>query len=233
MKGYDIIMATIKVFNNDENRMETYYRGENESMPYNTGNTLRVREFRGSSKSDLLWTEKRAMQAWNSFRFLYGSPIYVGFAFKRPYEGGHGQQSQHYAGVSFDVGQNLTNAQRAQMRTLAINSGLWGYVEPVSLSPTWVHFDRRRGTPACASGGYPTTRRGSIGAYVLVLQDSLNKLGYSTGGLDGVFGNVSEIAVIAFQKSRGLSADGIVGCITWSTLMYEVVGKYSMLDPVD
>ena len=58
-------------------------------------------------------------------------------------------QSQHYAGVAFDVGHNLTNAQRAEMRTLAINSGLWGYVEPVSISPTWVHFDRRRGIAAC------------------------------------------------------------------------------------
>ena len=131
-------MATIKVFNNDENKMETYYRGENEAMPYNTGNTLKVSEFRGSSRSDVLWTEKRAMQAWNSFRFLYGRSIYVGFAFKRPTEGGHGQQSQHYAGTAFDVAQNLNNAQRAEMRTLAINSGLWGYVEPFSISPTWV-----------------------------------------------------------------------------------------------
>ncbi|MCL2342400.1 MAG: hypothetical protein FWC62_00655 [Firmicutes bacterium] len=131
-------MATIKVFNNDENRMETYYRAENESMPYINGNTLLVREFRGSSRSDLLWTEKRAMQSWNSFRFMYGRPIHIGFAFKRPFEGGHGQQSQHYAGLAFDVGQNLTNSQRTEMRNLAYNSGLWTYVEPVSLSPTWV-----------------------------------------------------------------------------------------------
>lgn len=226
-------MAVIKVFNNDENRMETYYRAEHEAMPYNTGNTLTVREFRGSSNSNLLWTEKRVMQAWNSFRFLYGRPIYVGFVFKRPPEGGHGQQSQHYAGTAFDVGQNLNNTQRAAMRTLAINSGLWGYVEPVSISPTWVHLDRRRGTPACASGGYPVVRHGSIGAYVLVLQDCLNVLGHATGGLDGIFGNATASAVMAYQRSRGLTADGIVGCLTWSTLMYEVVGKYPQLQPVD
>lgn len=226
-------MATIKVFNNDENRMETYFRRENEYMPYNTGNTLTVSEFRGSSRSDLLWTEKRAMQSWNSFRFIYGKPIYIGFAFKRPIEGGHGQQSQHYAGVAFDVGQNLTNTQRAQMRTLAINSGLWGYVEPVSISPSWVHFDRRRGTPACASGGYPTVRLGNIGAYVLILQDSLNTLGYGTGGLDGVFGNATANAVISYQRSRGLTADGIVGCLTWSTIMYDVIPKTATLLPVD
>ena len=131
-------MATIRIFNNDENRMETYFRNENEAMPYNTGGTLLVREFRGSSRSDLLWSTKRTMQSWNSFRFLYGRPIQVGFAFKRPYEGGHGQQSQHYAGVAFDVGHNLNAAERNSMRLLAYNSGIWSYVEPSSMSPTWV-----------------------------------------------------------------------------------------------
>ena len=216
-------MATIKIYNNNENRMETYFRAEHEPMPYNTGNTLTVREFRGSSRSNLLWTEKIAMQSWNSFRYLWGMPIHVGFAFKRPYEGGHSMQSQHYAGVAFDVGHNLNNAQRAQMRALAVNSGLWPYVEPVSLSPTWVHFDKRRGTPACGSGGYPVVRLGSIGAYVLVLQDALNNRGYSTNGLDGVFGNGTMNAVTSYQARNGLIPDGIVGCLTWTRLMYQVV----------
>ena len=75
-------MAKILVFNNDTDRMETYYRGEAEAMPYNTNGTLKVREFRGSSKSNILWTTKRTMQAWNSQRYVFGSPIPVGFAFK-------------------------------------------------------------------------------------------------------------------------------------------------------
>ena len=82
-------MAKIIVFNNDSNRMETYYKGELEKMPYNTGKTLTVGEFRGSSKSQTLWTTKRAMQSFNTTRYLFGSPIPVGFAFKRPWEGGH------------------------------------------------------------------------------------------------------------------------------------------------
>ena len=49
-------------------------------------------------------------------------------------------QSQHYAGVSFDVGQKLTNAQRTAMRNTAINSGVWSYVEPAYLTPTWEIF---------------------------------------------------------------------------------------------
>ena len=125
-------MARILVFNNDSDRMETYIRGENEAMPYITNRTLTVKEFRGSSKSNILWTTKRCMQSWNSQRYIYGRPIYVGFAFKRPYEGGHGNQSQHYAGVSFDVGQTLSNTQRNRLYNSAVNSGVWAYVEPAA-----------------------------------------------------------------------------------------------------
>lgn len=217
-------MAKILVYNQDTNRMETFFRGESEPMPYNTNGTLRIREFRGSSRSNILWTDKRTMQAWNSQRYLYGAPIHVGFAFKRPYEGGHGSQSQHYAGTSFDVGQNLTNAQRVVLRRSAVNSGVWTYVEPVSLSPTWVHFDRRFGTPACASGGYPLIRRGSRENYVCIAQDDLNTLGFRTGGLDGVFGEQTYNAVRKYQSSRGLSVDGIIGCNTWRSLQENVVG---------
>lgn len=217
-------MAKIIVFNNDTDRMETYYRDESASMPYNTGGTLRVREFRGSSKSNTLWTTKRAMQSWNSQRYLWGAPIPVGFAFKRPYEGGHGNQSQHYAGVAFDVAQTFSNAERNRLRNSAISSGLWSYVEPVAISPTWVHFDKRFGRPACPTGGYPTLRRGSLSNYVLIAQDDLNTLGYRTGGLDGIFGGATESAVRNYQRSRGLGVDGVIGCNTWRSLQENVVG---------
>lgn len=220
-------MARIIVFNNDTNRMENYYRGETDPMPYNTNGTLRVREFRGSSRSDILWTTKRTMQSWNSQRYIYGRPIPVGFAFKRPYEGGHGNQSQHYAGVAFDVGQTLTQNQRNALWNSARNSGVWSYVEPLSITPTWVHFDKRFGTPACPTGGYPQLKRGSISNYVCIAQDDLNTLGFSTGGLDGVFGLATQNAVSAYQRRKGLAADGIVGCNTWRALQEDVVGTGS------
>ena len=65
MKG-DFFMAKILIYNQNTNRMETFFRGENEAMPYNTYGTLKVKEFRGSSKSNILWTDLRTMQAWNS-----------------------------------------------------------------------------------------------------------------------------------------------------------------------
>lgn len=226
-------MAKIIVFNNDLDRMETYYRGENEPMPYNTNGTLKVKEFRGSSKSNILWTTKRTMQSWNSQRFIYGAPIPVGFAFKRPYEGGHGNQSQHYAGTAFDVGQVLSQTQRTKLWNSAKNSGVWAFVEPISLTPTWVHFDKRFGTPACSTGGYPLIKRGSLSNYVLIAQDDLNTLGYKTGGLDGIFGSATQEAVKNYQRKVGLTADGIVGCNTWSSLQEAVVGTGKTSTTID
>lgn len=138
----------------------------------------------GSSKSPTLWTSKRAMQAWNSQRYIFGQSIPMGFAFKRPWEGGHSGQSQHYAGVAFDVCQVCSNAKRTSLRNSAKNSGVWSYVEPASLTPTWVHFDKRALSSACSAGGYPLVKRRSVGMYTLIAQDDLNTLGYSTGGLD-------------------------------------------------
>lgn len=216
-------MATILVYNNDTNKMEKYIRSESEAMPYNTNRTLLVREFRGASNSNILWTTRNTMRSWNSTRYLYGAPIPVGYAFRRSWEGGHTGQSQHYAGVAFDVAQTLSNSKRNTLRNLAINSGVWSYVEPASLTPTWVHFDKRSFPAACSTGGYPLVKQGSKGVYVLIAQDGLNTLGYTTGGLDGVFGTKTKNAVIRYQRSRGLSADGIIGCNTWRSLQENVI----------
>lgn len=94
------------------------------------------------------------------------------------------------------------------------------------MTPTWVHFDRRYGTPACSgtTSGYPTCRRGDKNTYVLILQDALNALGYSTKTLDGAFGQNTYAALRAAQRSFSLTADGVCGCNTWKKLTSAVVG---------
>lgn len=215
----------ILVYNNDTGRMETYNRELNDSMPYSTGTNLSVKEFRGSSKSDVLWTDKRTMEAFNKLRELYGSPIYVGYAFKRIGEGGHSNMSQHYAGTALDIGQRMSEASRDRLRNLSINNKIFTYVEPKYLTPTWVHVDKRNPNPACSTGGYPVIKQGSKGVYVAVLQDALNTLGYNAGAIDGIFGNNTKNAVIRYQRARGLAQDGIVGCNTWRTLTTQVANS--------
>ncbi|HJC72937.1 MAG TPA: peptidoglycan-binding protein [Candidatus Ruthenibacterium merdavium] len=219
-------MAKLYVYDAYNNKLLKYNLSENDPMPYAYNNTMRVREFRGSSNSPTLWTTTTAMEAWNLTRRRYGKGIYIGYAFKRIWEGGHGTASQHYAGVSFDVGQNTTSSERLKIRDAAVATKAWGYVEPISMTPTWVHFDRRYGKPACpnTTAGYPTVRRGSKSTYVLILQDALNALGYSTRTLDGIFGANTERALKAFQSSVGLTADGICGCNSWKKLTAASVG---------
>ncbi len=48
------------------------------------------------------------------------------------------------------------------------------------------------------------------GADVLVLQRSLNRLGFNAGPEDGIFGSFTERAVLDFQKNAGLVVDGMV-----------------------
>ena len=220
-------MAKIFVYDSYNDRFLIYNNlNENDPMPYSYGTTLTVREFRGSSNARVLWTTTAAMEAWNLTRRSYGAGIPVGYAFKRIWEGGHGTASQHYAGVAFDVGQGTSSATRRRIYNAAVATGAWGYVEPLSMTPTWVHFDRRYGKPACSgtTAGYPTCRRGDRNTYVLILQDCLNALGYSIRTLDGIFGNNTYNALVAAQRSFGLTADGVCGCNTWKKLTAATVG---------
>jgi murein DD-endopeptidase MepM/ murein hydrolase activator NlpD len=57
-----------------------------------------------------------------------------------------------------------------------------------------------------------TIKIGSRGAEVKYLQNRLGILA------DGIFGLGTRRAVIAFQKARGLAADGIVGPRTWAAI---------------
>ena len=46
-------------------------------------------------------------------------------------------------GTAFDVGQTLSVSQRNRLYEVARSSGVWAYVEPQSVTPSWVHFDKR------------------------------------------------------------------------------------------
>ncbi|PAX59803.1 peptidoglycan-binding domain-containing protein [Brunnivagina elsteri] len=61
-------------------------------------------------------------------------------------------------------------------------------------------------------------KEGSKGAEVTKLQENLKKLNFYSGIVDGIFGAKTKEAVINFQKSQQLVADGIVGEKTWSKL---------------
>jgi putative chitinase len=57
----------------------------------------------------------------------------------------------------------------------------------------------------------PTLQDGSTGADVKKLQETLKQRGFNPGLIDGDFGPATEAALMAFQKSEGLLADGVAG----------------------
>lgn len=63
----------------------------------------------------------------------------------------------------------------------------------------------------------PTISWGSSGDAVKLLQKKLNARGHHLVE-DGIFGPMTNAAVMAFQRSHGLVVDGIVGPRTWAAL---------------
>lgn len=56
-----------------------------------------------------------------------------------------------------------------------------------------------------------TLKHGSQGREVKELQVQLDELGYDPGEADGIFGDLTEEAVVAFQEDYELEPDGVVG----------------------
>jgi putative chitinase len=79
-------------------------------------------------------------------------------------------------------------------------------------------------------------KEGSSGADVKDLQQRLKDEGFDPGLIDGKFGPGTEAALMAFQKSGGLSADGIAGPKTLSALglagMAAAAAEVPLLDDI-
>src|SRR5687768_18066229 len=75
--------------------------------------------------------------------------------------------------------------------------------------------------PADPIAPWPLVRRGDAIFPVRPLQQLLRARNHPVA-VDGIFGPNTEAAVKAFQQSKGLAADGIVGPQTWPKLVVQV-----------
>lgn len=57
------------------------------------------------------------------------------------------------------------------------------------------------------------------------MQRNLNSLGYNAGTPDGAFGTGTKNAVVSFQKTYGLSADGVAGKATQDAIATTISRK--------
>ena len=87
--------------------------------------------------------------------------------------------------------------------------------------PTITAFTTPMPTPNITPNkAYSTLQMGDRGDEVLKCQTALKNYGYYDGELDGSYGNQTRNAVIRFQTSHGLVADGFAGSSTL-TVLYE------------
>ncbi|MBQ3077341.1 MAG: spore cortex-lytic enzyme [Clostridia bacterium] len=61
-------------------------------------------------------------------------------------------------------------------------------------------------------------QQGASGEQVRQVQQALRDLGYEVGAVDGVYGSRTRAAVLAFQRDRGLTQDGVAGRETLAAL---------------
>ncbi len=74
------------------------------------------------------------------------------------------------------------------------------------------------------------SKLGSQGEEVRRIQNKLRSLGFYSGSVDGIYGTGTQSAVKAFQKSVGITADGIAGP---TTLLYLGLSSSSGLSSSD
>lgn len=134
----------------------------------------------------------------------YGGPLEVPAGVGEPVafqftDGRFGPQPHVFPGVAGNCDINMLIVEPAELRTLAGLSAAKSDAPPFSGRPL------RLATPPL-EGADATTWKGRLLA-----------LGWTAvGASDAAFGPQTDAATRAFQKSRGLLVDGIVGPVTWA-----------------
>ncbi|MFD0264537.1 GH25 family lysozyme [Kitasatospora indigofera] len=136
-----------------------------------------------------------------------GCPLFVanytGSAAPSP-NGWTGQQIWQYADAGVLPGdQDVFNGTQADLQAFALGTGTATPSAPAALS-------------------WPLTQQGDSGTRVTMLQHLLNAHGASLT-VDGQYGPGTRSAVVSYQSSAGLSADGAVGAATWQSLASTVM----------
>lgn len=214
-------MKTIYVYNNDTNSLESYRLNDNDYMPYNTNNTLKINEF--APGSNIIWTTSDTMKAYNKTKTLKPE-IQISKAFNDLSDPRMYGEESHAGGTGFDfVIPNGTFQDYLDLFRVLKRDDIWSNVMDVEHTRDYLHVDEDYTYDSCEFTRYPLLKSGDSNTYVLVLQTGLIDLGYLTSNdLNGRYDNATMNAVKQFQFDVGLNNDGIMGCRSWLALVYNL-----------
>ena len=149
-----------------------------------------------------VWTTLRSGDSGTDVKQLQENLIQMGYLSGTP-DGKYGQSTVD-AVKAFQKANNLTSD---------------GTAGPATLKAVYSGTAKTTSKPADSSAAISgTLKKGSTGTDVKTLQTKLIELGYLTGKADGVFGQKTSTAVMAFQKANKLKADGVAGTKTLAQL---------------
>lgn len=130
------------------------------------------------------------------------------------------------SGRMYHIGLYLGDGTVAEMASSAVNyqhkalkGGGWTHWG----RPAWIDYSTNVNPHQCdldLSVSLPSLVRGHNCGYVKTLQHLLTARGYNTKGVDGIFGDGTETAVVRFQAEAGVKVNypGTVGKKTWEAL---------------
>ena len=93
-----------------------------------------------------------------------------------------------------------------------------GIAGPQTIAKIDAAYEAKGGTTASSSGSSNVLSLNASGTAVSNLQKDLTTLGYYYAQITGNYGPKTEAAVKAFQKAKGLTADGVAGAKTLSAI---------------
>lgn len=213
----------ILVYDTNNNSIEIFEKNLNDPMPYNKGNTLLVKEFVANTPTDICWTTRQCMEAFNKTRYIWNKPLIILNAFKRIYQKKWTKAAPYTAGVGFDLGGFENELEENKFARIIEEANLWTYITDTTYTEGYIHVDLLYKPFACEYVYYPILRIGDKSTYVMALQDAMIYIGYLENNLiTGFFDDKLKQAVIRFQKAENLVVDGIVGCQTWQALIEKI-----------
>ena len=214
-------MMTLYLYDPVSDRMEEHRLSQGEMLPHLKYGTLTIGQF-ACCPTDIVWTDLRALKAYDHLCHVWGEGIRVSSAFRRIREGGFRGQSPHYSGLAFNMAYRMEPSALEQLRRLAVRLDGFDRVDPAYLTPTWIHAEISVAASAFPRGGYPRLFPGMCGVHVFLLQDMLILLGDYAGPMTGRLDPATLDAVFRFQRRKSLPELAFVGGRFWQELMTEV-----------
>lgn len=197
-------------------------------LPFLRYANVRLRSFVRSARTNLAWTDRRLLEAYDACCHIWGAPIPAHLAFRRLESGLRAPHSPHYAGLSIIMGGGMDKSDLSELHSICLKMKDFDRIAPPYIAPSWIEAALNISTSQIS--GYPSLNKGMRGVHVLLLQDALRLCGYVGDGVTGTFSEQTEFNVKRFNLDHGCGSGAIASQATWKLLMREAMRQIALAD---